>query len=80
MALKLGWHYIISWYLVGIPLDDAELASLTAGLAVGKPGSSFSLVTDSALGRSTAAASVTTAGVTHDSEVHIHLANFDYVI
>ena len=50
---------------------DAELSSLVAGLAVGKPLDSLSLMTDSALGRSTLAASVTTAGVTQFSEVSL---------
>ena len=47
---------------------DAELASLAGRV---KPAGS-SMFADSALGRSTAAASVTTAGLTHLSEVTMH--------
>ena len=54
--------------LINFP-GDAELACLAGRLAVEKPGGS--LFADSALGRSTAAASVTTAGVTHLSEVSL---------
>ena len=47
------------------------MSSLVAGLPIGKPlpVDSFSLITDSALGRSTIAASVTTGGVTQFTEV-----------
>ena len=47
-------------------IGDAELSSMAAGLAVGKPGDTFG--TDSALGRSSVITG-TTAGVTQFSEV-----------
>ena len=46
---------------------DAESASMATGLAVGKPGNTFSIA-DSALGRSSIVTG-TTAGVTQFSEV-----------
>jgi hypothetical protein len=49
-------------------LGDAELSSMAAGLAVGKPGDTASISADSALGRSSVITG-TTAGVTHFSEV-----------
>ena len=51
-----------------ITIGDAELSSMAAGLAVGKPGDTFSVSADSALGRSSVITG-TTAGVTQFSEV-----------
>ena len=53
---------------VTIHVGDAELSSMAAGLAVGKPGDTFSVSADSALGRSSVITG-TTAGVTQFSEV-----------
>ena len=50
-----------------LTIGDAELSSMAAGLAVGKPGDTFSIA-DSALGRSSVITG-TTAGVTQFSEV-----------
>ena len=47
---------------------DGELSSMAAGLAEGKPGDTFSISADSALGRSSVITG-TTAGVTRFSEV-----------
>ena len=49
-------------------IGDGELSSMAAGLAVGKPGNTFSISADSALGRSSVITG-TTAGVTQFSEV-----------
>ena len=49
-------------------IGDAELLSMAAGLAVGKPGDTASISADSALGRSSVITG-TTAGVTQFSEV-----------
>ena len=54
--------------LTCITIGDAELSSMVAGLAVGKPGDTASISADSALGRSSVITG-TTAGVTQFSEV-----------
>ena len=51
-----------------VTIGDAELSSMAAGLAVGKPGDTASISADSALGRSSVITG-TTAGVTQFSEV-----------
>jgi hypothetical protein len=51
-----------------VTIGDAELSSVAAGLAVGKPGDTASISADSALGRSSVITG-TTAGVTQFSEV-----------
>ena len=51
-----------------VTIGDAELSSMVAGLAVGKPGDTASISADSALGRSSVITG-TTAGVTQFSEV-----------
>ena len=50
-----------------ITKGDAELSSMAAGLAVGKPGDAFSISADSALGSSVITGTI--AGVTQFSEV-----------
>ena len=49
-------------------VGDCGLSSMAAGLTVGKPGDTFSISADSALGRSSVITG-TTAGVTQFSEV-----------
>ena len=51
-----------------VTIGDAELSSMAAGLAVGKPGDTASISADSALGGSSVITG-TTAGVTQFSEV-----------
>ena len=59
---------LVRFMILCVTIGDAELSSMAAGLAMGKPGDTASISADSALGRSSVITG-TTAGVTQFSEV-----------